>query len=231
MIGTIEDNDYYNQQPPGNDTSVQNFFNLVNPILQERRSNENSSIEQKYQDQQPDLPNGPKLTEVPEYEDIPSKELLSSLDFNPKLSESQKAQLGRIIFKNARAFSLDGRIGEYSDIKYTIKLKEDAIPISMPPYHASPDKRRDIDKQIDKWFSQGVIQESESPWGAPVIVIYRNGKARVCINDQKVNMVTIADEYPLPRQTDILQALSGSQWLSTFDALSGFHQLEIVKEH
>ena len=44
-------------------------------------------------------------------------------------------------------------------------------------------------------------------------------------------MVTMADEYPLPRQTDILRALSGSQWLSTFDALSGFHQLEIVKEH
>ena len=204
MIGTIEDNDYYDQQPPGNNTSVQNFFNLVNPILQERRSNENSSIEQKYQDQQPDLPNRPKLAEVPQYEDVPSKELLSSLDFNPKLSESQRAQLGKVILKNTKAFSLDGRIGEYSDIKYTIKLKEDAVPISMPPYHASPDKRRDIDKQIDKWFSQGVIQELESPWGAPVIVIYRNGKARVCIDYRKVNMVTMADEYPLPRQMDIL---------------------------
>jgi len=40
-----------------------------------------------------------------------------------------------------------------------------------------------------------------------------------------------ADEYPLPRQSDILRTLSGSQWLSTFNALSGFHQLEIVKEH
>ena len=97
VIGTMEDNDYYDQQPPGDNTSVQNFFNLVNPILQERRSSENSSIEQKYQDQQPNLPNGPKLAEVPEYEDIPSKELLSSLDFNPKLSESQRTQLGRMV--------------------------------------------------------------------------------------------------------------------------------------
>ena len=97
MLGTIEDNDYYDQQPSGDNTSAQNFFNLVNLILQEKRSNENSSIEQKYQDQQPDLPNGPKLAEVPEYEDIPLKELLSSLDFNPKLLESQRAQLGKII--------------------------------------------------------------------------------------------------------------------------------------
>ena len=44
-------------------------------------------------------------------------------------------------------------------------------------------------------------------------------------------MFTQADEYPLPRQTNILRALSGSQWLSTFDTLSGFHQLEILEEH
>ena len=41
----------------------------------------------------------------------------------------------------------------------------------------------------------------------------------------------MSDEYPLPKQTDILRALSGSQWLSTFDALSGFQQVEIVPEH
>jgi hypothetical protein len=171
------------------------------------------------------------LAEVPLHEEIPSNELLSSLDFNPQLSKVQRSQLERVIIQNSKAFSLDGRIGDYSDIKYTIKLKEDAEPVSMPPYHASPEKRQDIDKQIDKWFSQGVIRESDSPWGAPVIVVYRNGKARVCIDYRRVNAVTQADEYPLPRQTDILRALSGSQWLSTFDALSGFHQLEIVEEH
>jgi len=39
------------------------------------------------------------------------------------------------------------------------------------------------------------------------------------------------DTYPLTRQTDILKVLTGSQWLSTFDALSGFQQLEIKEEH
>jgi len=93
---------------------------------------------------------------------------------------------------------MDGQIGEYLDIKYRINLQEEAVPISMPPYHASPAKCMDIDKQIDKWFSQGVIQESDSPWGAPIIVVYRNGKARVCIDYQEVNTVTLADEYLLP---------------------------------
>ncbi len=90
--------------------------------------------------------------------------------------------LEHIIYKNRKAFSLDGHIGEYSDIRYTIKLTDDAVPISMPPYHTSPKKHTDIDKQIDKWFSQGVIRESNSPWGVPIIIVYRNRKARVCID-------------------------------------------------
>jgi len=200
-------------------------------ILKSKETEVFEPIEQDYQDRQPDIPYGPKLAEVPDQEDIPSQELITSLDFNPKLSKHQRSQLEEVVKRNRKAFSLDGRIGEYSDIKYTIKLKDDAEPISMPPYHASPEKRKDIDKQIDKWFSQGVIRESDSPWGAPVIVVYRNGKARVCIDYRCVNAVTQADKYPLPRQTDILRALSGSQWLSTFDVLSGFHQLEIVEEH
>ena len=43
--------------------------------------------------------------------------------------------------------------------------------------------------------------------------------------------MTIPDEFPIPRQTEIIQALSGSQVLSSFDALAGFTQLEMVDEH
>jgi Reverse transcriptase (RNA-dependent DNA polymerase) len=42
-----------------------------------------------------------------------------------------------------------------------------------------------------------------------------------------LNEIAISDEFPLPRQDKIIQALSGSQWLSTLDALAGFTQLEI----
>jgi formate hydrogenlyase subunit 4 len=45
------------------------------------------------------------------------------------------------------------------------------------------------------------------------------------IDLRKLNEMVIADEFPLPRQEDILQALSGSQWLTTLDALAGFTQL------
>ena len=47
------------------------------------------------------------------------------------------------------------------------------------------------------------------------------------VDYRRLNEIAIADEFPLPQQEDILQALVGCQWLSTLDALAGFTQLEI----
>ena len=80
---------------------------------------------------------------------------------------------------------------------------------------------------MDSWLELGVIEPSQSPWGAPVVITYRNGKPRFCIDYRKLNSMTIADKFPIPRQADILQALSGAQYLSSFDALVGFTQMEL----
>ena len=139
-LGIIKPDEYFNSQPPPDTSHVQNFFNLITPILRSREHEDQLSTEQQYQNQQPDILFGPKLAEVPVYKDISSQELLSSLYFNPKLSKTERNRLEQVILQNSKAFSLDGRIGLYSDIKYSIKLKDDAKPISMPPYHASPKK-------------------------------------------------------------------------------------------
>lgn len=49
------------------------------------------------------------------------------------------------------------------------------------------------------------------------------------IDYRKLNELVIPDEFPLPRQDEILQAITGSQWLTTLDALSGFTQLEMTQ--
>lgn len=100
----------------------------------------------------------------------------------------------------------------------------------MPPYATSPAKGEIINKQIDLWLSQEVIKEGKSPWGAPVIIILQNGKPRLCIDWRHLNAATVADQHLISRQTDILQVLTGAQYLSIFDALSGFTQMEFDKE-
>ena len=87
--------------------------------------------------------------------------------------------------------------------------------------------REVIDKQMDKWIQLGIIEPSKSPWAAPAFIVYCNGKPYMVVDYRKLNEIAILDEFPLPKQEDILQALEGSQWLSTLDALAGFTQLEI----
>jgi hypothetical protein len=107
-------------------------------------------------------------------------------------------------------------------------MKPEAKPVSLPPFHASPANREVIDKQMESWIKLGVIEPSKSPWGAPVFIVYRNGKPRMVIDLRRMNDMAISDEFPLPRQDDILQALNGSQWLTTLDVLAGFTQLSMT---
>jgi hypothetical protein len=47
------------------------------------------------------------------------------------------------------------------------------------------------------------------------------------VDYRRLNEIAIANEFPLPKQEDILQVLVGCQWLSMLDVLARFTQLEI----
>ena len=166
---------------------------------------------------------GPKTSLSPK-DDVEASRLLEAIDISPDLSTDQRNQIAALISKHASVFGLDGKLGNYPG-KVEVEMKEGTMPISLPPFHASPASREIIDKQMNAWIELGVIEPSKSPWAAPVFIVYRNNKPRMVIDLRKFNEKVIPDEFPLPKQEDILQALNGSQWLTTLDALSGFTQL------
>lgn len=172
---------------------------------------------------------GPKTTEVDDCVVYPSDELEKIVDVNPELPQADRQKLFDLVRTYSKAFAFDGRLGHYPE-KVGINLKDGTQPVSVPMYAASPAKREVIDKQLEKWWSLGVIEQSVSPWAFPVVIVYRNGKARFCVDYRKLNATTVPDEFPLPRQAEIIQALSGCQYLSTFDALAGFNQIELKPE-
>jgi len=166
---------------------------------------------------------GPKMAKVPESETVPSSNLASSLDISSEAPPEIQSQIKELIKHHKDAFSFDDRLGNPS-----VEVQIDTIlgthPISLPMYGSQ--KRVVIDTQIDKWLEQEVIKPSKSPWAAPVIIVYCNGKPWFCVDYWKLNSVTIPDEFPIPQQMEILQA----QVLSTLDALAGFNQLSIATE-
>ena len=83
-IGTLEPLLVLDTNPPKEMVSgIETFTFMIKSILQKVKEDKPEPREQEYKDSQPNLPVGPKTAEVPEIHDIPSEELLNSLDFNP----------------------------------------------------------------------------------------------------------------------------------------------------
>ncbi|PBK66626.1 hypothetical protein ARMSODRAFT_890273, partial [Armillaria solidipes] len=119
---------------------------------------------------------GPKTAALPEDEIYPSSQIKELIDIG-NLPEHLSNRAWAMLEKHTKVFGFDGQLGNHP-AKAWIHIKEGTEPISLPMYASSPAKREVIDKQIDAWYQQGIIEPSKSPWGAPVVIAYRNNKPR-----------------------------------------------------
>ena len=58
----------------------------------------------------------------------------------------------------------------------------------------------------------------------------KDSTTRFCQDYRQVNKVSEQDSYPLPRQDDSLEALSGAKYFTTADLTSGYHQVALSPE-
>ena len=77
-------------------------------------------------------------------------------------------------------------------------------------------------------MDKGFIRPSTSPWGALVLFAKKKDKTlRLCFDYQKLNRVTIKNQYPLPRIVDLFDQLRGARVYSKIDLRTGYHQLSV----
>lgn len=89
----------------------------------------------------------------------------------------------------------------------------------------------EIDKHLDDMLERGVIEPSNSPWSAPVVLVKKkDGPYRFCIDYRKLNSKTIKDAYPLPRIDESLDQLRDNTWFSILDPCLGYWQVEIDQD-
>lgn len=101
-----------------------------------------------------------------------------------------------------------------------------AHPIRQRPYRVSPSERKIIAEQVEEMLAKKVIQESSSPWAAPVILVKKkDGSWRFCVDYRRLNSVTKKDVYPLPRIDDVIDCLHSASYFSSVDLRSGYWQI------
>jgi hypothetical protein len=138
-------------------------------------------------------------------------------------------QIAELLTNYADVFSSgEGDIGRTNWVSHSITVKPGTEPVRHQPRRLGHEKELKVERQLDALQRQGLIEPGDGSWSSPVVLVRKkDGSWRFCVDYRKLNDVTIRDAYPLPRIDDTLDALSGSQYFSTLDMLSGYWRVQL----
>ena len=112
-------------------------------------------------------------------------------------------------------------------VKHNI-VTGDHPPIKQAARRMPKVKREEARRAADDMLKGGIIEQSNSPWSSPIVLVRKkNGATRFCVDYRKLNNITRKDSYPLPRIDDTMEALQGATWFSTLDLKSGYWQVQL----
>jgi len=94
-------------------------------------------------------------------------------------------------------------------------------------------QKMEVDKQVKKLLQEGIIEESNSPWNSPILLVPKKidtsgqQKFRLVVDYRKLNEKTVGNAYPLPDITQILYQLGQAKYFSCLDLAVGYHQIDM----
>ena len=153
------------------------------------------------------------------------------------LNANQKIDLDNLLRYHRMSFAAGPQdLGKLHQFKFTMPLKdknstsyESARPV---PYGIQPK----VDKQIQSWLDQEIIEVSSSRHNIPLLIIKKNdGSIRTSLDARKLNNQLVPDRFPLPNLREVIHQLgrrikSGSEcFITQLDLSRGYWQMVIDK--
>ncbi|MBW0493575.1 hypothetical protein O181_033290 [Austropuccinia psidii MF-1] len=103
--------------------------------------------------------------------------------------------------------------------------------LSRPPYPASLETRKKIEKHINELLDMDVIRKIGNneivEITTPVLITRNDCKSRLCGDFSTLNNYTKAERYPIPRLPHALYKLAKAQYITKMNCMKGFHQNEV----
>ncbi|KAL7630179.1 UNVERIFIED_CONTAM: hypothetical protein RMT77_019682 [Armadillidium vulgare] len=88
-----------------------------------------------------------------------------------------------------------------------------------------------IRSEINRLLSEDIIENSQSPWRAQVLIVNQRNKRPLVIDySQTINKFTYLDAYPLPSIDDLVNKIANYKFFSTIDLKSAYHLVPLLKE-
>ncbi|MBW0566307.1 hypothetical protein O181_106022 [Austropuccinia psidii MF-1] len=100
--------------------------------------------------------------------------------------------------------------------------------LSKPPYPASLETRKEIEKHINGLLDKDVIRKIGNneivEITTPVLIPPHDVKSMLCGYLRALNNCTKVDRYPITRIPHSLDKLTKARYITEMDCMKGFHQ-------
>ncbi|XP_037781188.1 uncharacterized protein LOC119577706 [Penaeus monodon] len=147
------------------------------------------------------------------------------------LSHMQCEGILALLANYPRLFSSDKfSIGTVPDVQHRIPTHE-TQPLCTRQWRLPEAAKQQIREECDAMLEAGVIEPSMSPWLSPVVLVKKkDGTVRFCVDYRRLNSVTIADTYPLPRIDELVDELRETAVFSLLDSRSAYWSIPVAPE-
>lgn len=146
------------------------------------------------------------------------------------LNEQQKSEIDTLISKYNSVFAKHKYdIGTVNGYEARIDLLVDKY-CSKRPYRCTIEDKKEIEEQIGKLLDNKLIEESYSPFAAPVTLAFKkedNRKSRLCIDFRDLNKIVVPQAQPFPLIDDLMIKTRNCKFFSTLDINSAFWSIPL----
>ncbi|KAK9500229.1 hypothetical protein O3M35_001526 [Rhynocoris fuscipes] len=140
---------------------------------------------------------------------------------------NQKLALQKLLYSYPQVFS--DTPTQTNKIEHDIETIT-SEPIKLHPYRVSPFKQKLIDEEIEFLLNNDLIEPSRSAWSSPCLLVPKpDGSVRLVTDYRKLNSITKADSYPIPRIDDCIDSIGHAKFVTKFDLAKGFWQVPLTQ--
>ncbi|KAH7708676.1 KRAB-A domain-containing protein [Aphelenchoides avenae] len=209
----------------------------VTPMEQQPKEDRRKRTRHHSEDEPIDPHYVPKEADLEDLFEHPQEdweEQIRKLDLSKSLfNDEQQRQMRYILRKRHRAFvQKDGRIGCYlGNILHRIEVKPGTKPARRRAIRLPLNQQKEILRQLKDLLDKGLIQPSDSPYAAPVLLVRkRNGEYRFVCDYRGLNQ-SLADQcFVLPNIQTLIDTCAGQKIFTTVDFAQGYMQTRVAPE-
>lgn len=115
-------------------------------------------------------------------------------------------------------------------LECTINTK-DHPPISWSRSIRTLQDKRDFEKLVQDLEKKGIIEESNSSWLNPVVLVRKKtGEFRFCVDFRRLNDIVDLDGFEILKIQELISLLHRKSYFTSIDLKDGFFQIPIREE-